>query len=81
VNERNFLRDIRNVEATKKEMETKLKKMNETLNERSMRIDYLEKVRKDCEEQEKHLKKSIDVKSYAYEELTKELRAVKAEFA
>ena len=46
-----------------------------------MKIEYLEKVRKDCEDQERHLKKSIDIKSYAYEELTKELRNVKSEFA
>lgn len=54
--------------------------MKEQLNESNMKIEYLEKVRKDCTDQEKHLKKSIDIKTYAFDELTKELRSVKSEF-
>lgn len=80
-NERSFLKDFKAVEGTKKELELKLKNLSEQLNERSMKIEYLEKVRKDCEDQERHLKKSIDIKSHAYEELTRELRNVKSEFA
>ena len=80
-NERNLLKDQRSVENSKKDLEQRMRSMNEQLNERSMKIDYLEKVRKDCQDQERLMKKSIDIKSYAYEELTKELRNVKGEFA
>jgi pyruvate formate-lyase activating enzyme-like uncharacterized protein len=80
-NERGFLKDLKGIENGKKDLELKIKNLSEQLNDRSMKVDYLEKVRKDCEDQERHLKKSIDIKSYAYEELTKELRNVKSEFA
>lgn len=34
----------------------------------------------DCEEQEKHLKKTIEMKQYSYEEIARELRAVKSDY-
>jgi hypothetical protein len=79
-NERYFLKDFKNVESSKKDIELRLRQMSDQYQEKSMRVDYLEKVRKDQEDQEKVLKKSIDIKSYAYEELSREFRNVKAEY-
>lgn len=51
--------------------------MSETINERAIKIDYLEKVRKDNENQEKHLRNTVEIKNQAYQELTQEIRNIK----
>ena len=41
--------DLKQKEMTKQELEEKIRKLSETISERSIKIDYLEKVRKDNE--------------------------------
>ena len=47
--ERSLLSDLKQKEMTKQELEEKIRKLSETISERSIKIDYLEKVRKDNE--------------------------------
>jgi hypothetical protein len=58
--------DLKLKEQSKAELEGKLKKLSETINERSVKIEYLEKVRKDNKNQESHLRKAVDIKAHAY---------------
>lgn len=43
--ERSFFSDLKQKEQTKNELEDKIKDLSETINERAVKIEYLEKVR------------------------------------
>lgn len=53
-------------ELSKQELEDKIRKLSETISESSIKINYLEKVRKDNDNQEKHLRNTVEVKNHAY---------------
>lgn len=48
--------------------------------DRSIKVDYLEKLRNDQKSQEEHLKRSIEAKERAHEELSKEMMTNKSYF-
>lgn len=79
-NERTFIKDLKKREEGAQEIQKKLQDLQAQLAERSIKIDYLEKLRNDQKSQELHLKKSIEAKERAYEELNQELKTNKSLF-
>lgn len=61
-NERAFLHDLKTKEDGKKELSAQMNELRSALQDKTLKIEYLEKVRKDYQATEQNLKRNLEIK-------------------
>lgn len=57
----------------------KIKDLEESINDKNVKIDFLERIKQEFRANEQNMEKTVDVKQQLYDELNREFRCLKSD--